>query len=94
MFASSLRYLRTIDEHIPTTYSREERIVIEAFALYTRVQLGDDVHAEAKLLAAAKLPVDARGWVLSALANDPAATAERASLEQQLAQATGQAASL
>ncbi|HEX7701072.1 MAG TPA: DUF6049 family protein [Kofleriaceae bacterium] len=86
LFTSSLRYLRTIDEHIPTTYSREERVVIEAFALYTRSQLGDDVHAEAKLLAAAKLPVDAMGWVLSALAGNPAATAERASLEQQLAQ--------
>jgi alpha-2-macroglobulin len=86
LFTSSLRYLRAIDDHIPTTYSREERVVIEAFALYTRSQLGDDVHAEAKLLAAAKLPVDAMGWVLAALAGNPAATAERASLEQQLAQ--------
>ncbi|MEO8843520.1 MAG: Ig-like domain-containing protein [Kofleriaceae bacterium] len=84
LFTSSLRYLRTIDEHIPVTYSREERLVIEAFALATRAQLGDDVHAEAKLLAAAKLPVDAMGWVLASLASG--ATAERASLEQQLAQ--------
>ncbi|HSK02517.1 MAG TPA: hypothetical protein VK932_14795, partial [Kofleriaceae bacterium] len=75
-------YLRDIERHYPSTYSKEVRWAISAYALYTRKQLGDvDLGKGQKLLAEAggvdKVTMETSGWLLGLFAGSPAAEAER-----------------
>ena len=85
VIARSLSYLREIDSRIPAFYSRDTRLSLDAFALYTRKLLGDvDVAKAKRLIGVAggidKLPVETAGWILGTLAGQPAAVTERAAL--------------
>jgi alpha-2-macroglobulin len=77
-------YLRDIENHYPSFYPRDVRWAISAYALYTRKQLGDlDVAKARKLVAEAgvdKLSLEASGWLLGTLAQNPAAAAERTAI--------------
>ncbi|HEX4419482.1 MAG TPA: alpha-2-macroglobulin family protein [Kofleriaceae bacterium] len=77
----ALGYLRNIESHYPAYYSQDVRWAISAFALYTRKQLGDLDVAKAKRLfaeaGADKLSMEASGWILATLAQNPQAADER-----------------
>lgn len=81
-------YLREIERHYPPYYSIEIQRSISAYALYTRKLLGDlDVAKAAKLVrdaGAAKLPIEANGWLLGTLAQNAGATEERKQLVREL----------
>ena len=81
-------YLRTIETRYPTYYGPEARWAISAFALSTRKQLGDLDLAKAKALFAeagiAKLPIEASGWLLAAIAQNPGAADERKAIVRNL----------
>ena len=68
--ARSLDYLRTIERHIPSWYSRESKWILRAYAIEVRLQLGDADVGEARRLlkeAGASLPIDAQAWILPTL---------------------------
>jgi hypothetical protein len=75
------QYLRDIESHYPSYYGVQVRWAISAYALYTRKQLGDLDLAKAKQLVAvagvAKLSMEASGWLLATMAQNPAADTER-----------------
>ena len=77
-------YLRTIEQHYPAFYPPDVRRTISAFALYTRKQMGDLDVAKAKKLFAEvaidKHNMETLGWILGAIAQQPAATPERAAI--------------
>jgi uncharacterized protein YfaS (alpha-2-macroglobulin family) len=78
-------YLRDIERHYPAYYSKEVRWAISAYALYTRKQLGDLDLAKAKKLVAEaggvdKLSLEADGWLLGTLAQNPSAADDRKAL--------------
>ncbi|HEY1558925.1 MAG TPA: alpha-2-macroglobulin family protein [Kofleriaceae bacterium] len=85
MFALAKPYLQRIEDHIPWYYSDDERHAIEAYALYTRKQLGDLDVAKGKRLYAAwgapdKVTMETDGWLLGTFAGQAAASTERAAL--------------
>ncbi|MEZ4399833.1 MAG: Ig-like domain-containing protein [Kofleriaceae bacterium] len=94
----ALGYLKTIERRYPSYYGPEIRRTITAYALYTRTLAGDRDVARAKgLIAEAggvdKLPLEAVGWLLGVVAQQPAAAAERAAIMRHLGnQATETAA--
>jgi uncharacterized protein YfaS (alpha-2-macroglobulin family) len=81
-------YLRTIETRYPAYYGPETRWAISAFALATRKQLGDVDLAKAKALFAeagiAKLPIEASGWLLATIAQNPGAADERKAIVRNL----------
>jgi alpha-2-macroglobulin len=94
MLDRAMAYLRTIESRYPAFYPRDVRWAISAFALSTRKQLGDlDIAKAKKLFAEAggqgggqggidKLPMEAAGWLLAVLAQNPAAADERKAIVQ------------
>jgi uncharacterized protein YfaS (alpha-2-macroglobulin family) len=74
-------YLKSIENHYPSTYPKEVRWAISAYALHIRKQMGDLDIAKAKRLFAEagvdKLSMEANGWLLSVFAGNAAAAAER-----------------
>ncbi len=73
-------YLRNIESHIPHWYGPEIRRVLVAYALYTRLQLGDKDLAKAKkVLSEVSLEdhsMETIGWLWNVLAADSGAAAE------------------
>jgi uncharacterized protein YfaS (alpha-2-macroglobulin family) len=88
LFESSLKYLRDIESHIPSTYGVDERRAIIAYALYVRAQMGERDPARArKLIAEAgleKLSLESVGWLLSVLSTDKDSLAEVAAIRHLL----------
>jgi uncharacterized protein YfaS (alpha-2-macroglobulin family) len=87
---AALRYLQTIDGHIPGWYGAEARRAIVAYALYVRKRLGNADPARArKLIAdaggAERVQVDALGWIWPTLADDAASAGELAALRRHIA---------
>ena len=84
MLDRAREYLRTIEQHYDAYYPPEVRRTISAYALYTRKQLGDLDVAKAKKLfsevAIDKHNMETLGWLLGTLAQQPAATPERAAI--------------
>jgi uncharacterized protein YfaS (alpha-2-macroglobulin family) len=75
-------YLRDIEHHYPAFYGSDVRWTISAYALYTRKQLGELDVAKARRLiteagGVAKLSLEASGWLLATLAQQPAAADDR-----------------
>lgn len=84
----SRRYLRDIDRHIPASYSRQVRLALQAYALHVQALMGDGVRERAMTLIRQEgveaLPVEAAGWLLTALATSDQARTERAALRRLL----------
>ncbi len=84
----SLAYLRTIRTHIPASYPREAQWALRAYALAVRRRLGEDVAKDGRALVAeaqpGKLPLEAAGWLLSALEGDGASAAQRTAIHRHL----------
>ncbi len=83
----ALAYLRDLEHHLSDDYADypDVRHALAAYALYTRKLLGDVDVAKAKALyaeagGAAKLTLEADGWLLGVLATAPDAATERAAL--------------
>ncbi len=75
MLQGSLKYIRTIEQHIPANYPPAIRQFIIAYSLYVRSLSNDfDRSRASKLLQAAgdpdKLPLEAVGWLLMVLSGD------------------------
>jgi uncharacterized protein YfaS (alpha-2-macroglobulin family) len=86
----SRQYLRNIERHIPSYYGPEARRTLIAYALYVRQQMGERDAAKARALLAEaggmdKLPLEAAGWLLPVLSNDPGSRAEVAAIRRHLA---------
>ena len=85
MLSLAQPYLQNIESHIPWYYPEDVRRAIEAFALYTRKQMGDLDVAKGKRLYAAwggpdKVTMETDGWLLGTFAGQAAAATERAAL--------------
>lgn len=83
------RYLAGMERHLPAEYPARARRALTAYALYTRVRMGDAAALpEARRLARepvpGSLPLEGAGWLLHALAGDAAAAQERAELLRQI----------
>jgi len=89
MFEASQTYLRSIETHIPKSYTERTRHAIMAYALYVRAQMDDSDPARArKLIAEAgldKLSIESVGWLLSVLSPDKDSEAEVAAIRRLLA---------
>jgi uncharacterized protein YfaS (alpha-2-macroglobulin family) len=88
MLERAQQYLRDIDQHLDAwKYSGEGRWSIKAYALYTRMLVGDRDTAAARAVFGepGERQVDALGWLLLVLTGDPASTAEVAEIRRQLA---------
>ncbi len=85
---SALNYLRDIESHYPPYYSEWARRNLSAYALYTRLQLGDHDPAKArKLIEQAGiqgLEPEALGWLYNVLVEDAASQATLAEIERYL----------
>ncbi|HZT60404.1 MAG TPA: alpha-2-macroglobulin family protein, partial [Pyrinomonadaceae bacterium] len=88
MLDKSKSYLRDIEHHIPSYYSRECRATLIAYALNVRARMGDRDAARARRLIAEegleKLPLEAVGWLLPVLSGDKNSTAEVAAIRRLL----------
>ncbi|MBA2572266.1 MAG: hypothetical protein H0V06_04440 [Gemmatimonadetes bacterium] len=83
--ARASSYLRDIERRIPALYGPQYRRSLVAYALYVRDRMGEAAASvEARRRVAewtpAGMPLEAAGWLLSVLADDPAAQAERQAL--------------
>jgi uncharacterized protein YfaS (alpha-2-macroglobulin family) len=80
MWASSLDYLRDIENHYPTYYGKRTRQTLSAYALYVRQLMGDrDVEKARRLLNEDPLeefPLDAIAWIWQVLIDDPGSSNE------------------
>lgn len=92
----SLGYLRDIENRIPHWYGKRSRQALSAYALYTRKLLGDGDVAKARALVrdvgADELPMEAVGWLLTALAGERAATSEVAALRRRVGNSVSETA--
>ncbi|WP_394842967.1 MG2 domain-containing protein [Pendulispora brunnea] len=89
MLERAKKYMRDIDGRIPSWYSVDARRAIKAYALFTRHILGDTDRASARRLVAeaggaAKLPIEADGWLLRVLTGDAGSQAELAAIRTHL----------
>ncbi|MDT4953339.1 MAG: alpha-2-macroglobulin [Acidobacteriota bacterium] len=88
MLEKSKRYLRAIEQHIPSFYGPDARRALISYALYVRNRMGDRDTARArKLIAEAgleKLSLESVGWLLSVLSGDPASQTEVAAIRRHL----------
>ena len=88
MLEKSKRYLRAIEQHIPSYYGPEARRALVSYALYVRNRMGDRDTAKArKVIAEAgleKLSLESVGWLLSVLSGDPASQTEVAAIRRHL----------
>ncbi len=71
----ALGYLRDIERHYPADYPQDVRQTLTAYALNVRKQLGDADPASARALiqeaGLEKLSLEAVGWLLPVLSDDP-----------------------
>lgn len=89
MLAESKKYLREIEQRIPSTYNVEARRALIAYALYTRNRYGDKDAARArKLIMEAggldHLSLETIGWLLPVLSNDGNSQTEVANIRRHL----------
>ncbi|WP_394826534.1 alpha-2-macroglobulin family protein [Pendulispora albinea] len=89
MLERSQNYLRTIAARIPAGYSTEARRELTAYALFVRHLMGDSDRAAARRLiaeagGAAKLHIEANGWLLRVLTGDAGSQAEVAAIRRAL----------
>jgi uncharacterized protein YfaS (alpha-2-macroglobulin family) len=74
MISMSLSYLQNIEYYYPSYYSKEIRAVLNSYAVYTRMRLGDtDVNRAKQIIkdnGAKKLSLEALGWLLPVLDTD------------------------
>jgi alpha-2-macroglobulin len=89
----ALEFLRALERRPPADIGERDRHGLAAYALYVRARMGDaGAAAEARRRVAGAGPtgytaeagVAAAGWLLHALARDPAAAGEAAELRRQL----------
>lgn len=91
MFEQSQKYLQSIEEHIPKSYSEKVRRALIAYALYVRAQMDEDdsdPERARKLITEAgldKLSLETVGWLLSVLSPDSDSTAQVAAMRRLLA---------
>jgi hypothetical protein len=88
MLEKSKRYLRAIEQHIPSYYGPEARRALISYALYVRNRMGDRDTAKArKVIAEAgleKLSLESVGWLLTVLSGDPASQTEVTAIRRHL----------
>ena len=80
-------YLRDIESHIPSFYSREARQALIAYSLYVRARLGDRDLAKAQRLVSEaggvdKLPLEAVAWMYPVVSGAPGADATVAAIRK------------
>ncbi len=84
----SLTYLREIESHYPYWYSEQVRQTLTAYALYTRMQLGDHDPARARSLldeaGLENLQPEALGWIYNVLIGDTASAEALQKIERHL----------
>jgi uncharacterized protein YfaS (alpha-2-macroglobulin family) len=75
-----LDYLRQIENHYPSWYSRRTRQTLSAYALYVRDLMGDTDQAKARRLldeaGLEDLSLEAVAWLWQVLSDDPGSAAE------------------
>jgi uncharacterized protein YfaS (alpha-2-macroglobulin family) len=88
MLDRSKDYLKNIESHIPAYYSIDCRRALIAYALNVRHRMGDRDAARARRLVAEagleRLSLEAVGWLLPLLSNDPGSRSEVAAIRQHL----------
>ncbi len=89
MLGASKKYLREIEQRIPSIYNAEARRALIAYALYTRNRFNDKDSARArKLIAEAggldHLSLESVGWLLPVLSNDANSQTEVANIRRHL----------
>ena len=89
MLTESKKYLREIEQRIPSTYNAEARRALIAYALYVRNRFNDkDAASARKLIAEAggldHLSLETIGWLLPVLSNDPNSQTEVANVRRHL----------
>lgn len=89
MLTESKKYLREIEQRIPSMYNAEARRALIAYALYVRNRFGDKDAARArKLIMEAggldHLSLESVGWLLPILSNDPNSQTEVANIRRHL----------
>ena len=89
MLTESKKYLREIEQRIPSIYNAEARRALIAYALYTRNRLGDKDAARARKLimeagGLGHLSLESVGWLLPVLSNDANSQTEVANIRRHL----------
>jgi uncharacterized protein YfaS (alpha-2-macroglobulin family) len=88
MLDLSRRYLRDIEQHIPSSYPSKVRPTLVAYALYVRHRMGDRDAARARALIREvgldQISLEAVGWLLAVLSGDPDSQAELSAIRQHL----------
>ncbi len=82
-------YLRDIERRIPGFYGQEARRALISYALYIRKLLGDADPARARNLikeagGADKMPLEALGWIMPTLSDDPNSQIEMETIRRHL----------
>ena len=84
----ALEYLRNIERNYPAEYPQDVRQTLTAYALNVRKQMGDADPARARSLiqeaGLEKLSLEAVGWLLPVLSDDPGSTADVAAIRRLL----------
>jgi hypothetical protein len=84
----ALDYLRNIERYYPAEYPEAVRQTLTAYALNVRKQMGDADPARARALiqeaGLEKLPLEAVGWLLPVLGDDPGSTKDVAAIRRLL----------
>jgi uncharacterized protein YfaS (alpha-2-macroglobulin family) len=80
MQTRALDYLRVIENHYPSWYSKRTRQTLSAYALYVRDLMGDTDQVKARRLlneaGIEGLSLEALAWLWQVLGDDPASSAE------------------
>jgi uncharacterized protein YfaS (alpha-2-macroglobulin family) len=88
MLDRSKKYLREIEQHIPSYYGPVARRSLIAYSLYVRNLMGDRDTARAHILIAGGgldgLSLEGLGWLLSVLSGDPASQVDLAAIRKHL----------
>ncbi len=90
MLDKAFAYLDRVHEHIPSWYSQQSRWFIEAYAVYVRNRGGQRDVAELKRLlkdarTVTALPLEALGWLLPVMGDDPEFANQREQIRRHLA---------
>jgi uncharacterized protein YfaS (alpha-2-macroglobulin family) len=90
LITAGMNYLRSIEQHFPWYYGPESRRYITAYALHVRKRLGEGDPARARKLideagGVEKMPLEALGWLLPVLSEDPKSADKREAILKFLA---------
>lgn len=90
LITAGMNYLRSIEQHFPWYYGPESRRYITAYALHVRKRLGEGDPARARKLideagGVEKMPLEALGWLLPVLSEDPKSADRREAILKFLA---------